>query len=209
MNRKLLRNERPGQREFFGFFLCLIFFVAGVVVGTLSAGNLPDSEIRALESSMAGRIGQIADGTYVAPRFLSAFWSLGNYHLLVLFLGFSLLGAFVLPLLSAVRGFYLSFSIAAFIQVFGVGDWPVAFSLFGVSSIIAIPCFFLLASQAFAASTQLGRTLMKSGNIQAKTLYNSHYIMRTVLCFLGLMAAVLIELYVTPSLVAWVSVALK
>jgi len=209
MNRKLLLRTGAADREFFGFALCLIFFACGILIGTIFAGNLDAAEIFALQSSMSGYIAQIADGSHRSPTFFSVFWSLGQYHLLVLFLGFSLLGTFGLPVLSGIRGFYLSFSISAFIQAFGVEGWPAAFSLFGISALITVPCFFLLASQAFAASADLGKVLIGSGKILAGTLYGSHYLIRTILCFLGILAAVLIELYVTPALVSWTSVVLK
>jgi len=205
MNRKLLIRAGAADREFFGLALCLIFFACGILIGTISAGHLDAAEIIALQNSVSGYIAQIADGTYVPPTFWSVLWSLGKYPLLIVFLGFSLLGPFALPVLSGVRGFYLSFSVSAFTQAFGVEGWPVAFSLFGISALITIPCFFLLASQAFAASANLGRVLVGSDKIQAGTLYGSHYLMRGILCFLGILAAVFIELYVTPALVSWTS----
>jgi len=205
MNRNLLIRAGSADREFFGLALCLIFFACGILIGTISAGNLDAVEILALQNSVSGYIAQIADGTHMSPHFLSVLWSLGKYPLLVMFLGFSLLGALGLPVISGIRGFYLSFSISAFIQAFGVEGWPVAFSLFGISALITIPCFFLLASQAFLASADLGKALMGSGKIQAGTLYGSHYLMRTILCFHGILAAVFIEIYVTPALVSWTS----
>ncbi|MCL2827579.1 MAG: stage II sporulation protein M [Oscillospiraceae bacterium] len=209
MNRKLLIHTGTVDREFWGLALCLIFFACGILIGTISVGNLDTAEILALQSSMSRYIAQIADGTYSSPTFFSVFWSLGKYHLLVVFLGFSLLGILGLPVISGIRGFYLSFSISAFIQAFGVEGWPVAFSLFGTSALIAIPCFFLLASQSFSASATLGKALIGSDKLRAGTLYGSHYLVRTTLCFIGILAAVLIELYVTPALVSWTSVVLK
>jgi len=154
---------------------------------------------------MLGHIAQIRAGTVESPGFLSVFWIAGRDHLLVLFLGFSLLGVFCLPILSAVRGFYLSFSIAVFVRAFGTGGLPVALSLFGVSAVITVPCFFILVSQAFTATSELGRGVLGMGKPHIGTLYGRGYVLRTALCFLGILAAVLLELYVTPALVAWTS----
>jgi len=152
---------------------------------------------------MSGYIAQILDGTHVVPGILSTLWMTGRVHLLVLFLGFSLLGTLCLPVVAGVRGFYLSFSIAAFIRAFGLGGWPVAFVLFGAGALITVPCFFLLATQAFATSANLGRSLLGGGKLSVRTLYSRAYVMRTAFCVVGLLSAVLVELYLTPVFVRW------
>ena len=174
-------------------------------MGTLSARSLDEAGTLALQLSMASYIDQITDGTFPVPGFWSTLWATGRSHLLVVFLGFSLFGVFCLPVAAGVRGFYLSFSIAAFIRAFGAGGWPVAFSLFGVGALITIPCFFILASQAFAASANLGKAALGGGRLQIGTLYGRDYLLRTGGCTVGILAAVLLELYLTPALVAWTS----
>jgi len=185
--------------------VCGVFFLVGIVIGTFSAGSLDEAGTLALRHSMAEYIEQITAGTHIAPGFLSALWVTGRVPLLVLFLGFSLLGSLCLPVVAGVRGFYLSFSIAAFIRAFGAGGWPLAFALFGTGALITVPCFFILASQAFAASAQMGRSALGAGNVRAGALYGRGYLLRTGLCTAGILLAVLVELYVTPALVAWTS----
>ena len=204
MSKNRLQRNRPNGEAFFGLMVCAIFFAAGVVMGTFSARSLDLTETLALYTSISAYINQIADGTYVSPGFLSVLWLTGRYHLLALFLGFSLLGVLCLPVLAGVQGFYLSFSIAAFIRAFGAEGWPLAFSLFGIGALITIPCFFLLSTQAFATSAQLGRGVWE-GKVQLRTLCHRGYIIRTAICFVGILAAVLIELHVTPVLVAWLN----
>jgi len=204
MKKRAYRKGSEGD-EFLGLMICGIFFICGIVIGSFSARALDDTGTQALYESISVYIGQIADGSYISPGFLSVLWSTGRYHLLLLFLGFSLLGTLCLPLVSGMRGFYLSFSIAAFLRAFGTEGWPVAFSLFGVGALITIPCFFLLASQSFGSSLRLGKSALGSGKAQLGTLYHRGYLLRTAICIVGILAAVLIELYVTPILVAWTS----
>ena len=205
MNRRPVHRGKSESDGFFGLMVCTIFFACGIIMGTFSARALDEKETWTLYQTLSGYIFQIADGTYVSPGFLSVLWSLGQYHLLALFLGFSLLGVLCLPILSGIRGFYLSFSIAAFIRAFGPEGWPVAFSLFGVGALITVPCFFLLVSQAFTASAQLGRGTLGGSGVFLGTLFHRGYILRAAICFLGILAAVLIEIYVTPILVSWTS----
>jgi len=205
MNRKVVHIARPGREEFFGLLVCVIFFLSGIVVGIFSASSLDEAGTLALQSSMAGYIDHITQGTHIAPGFLDTLWVTGRIHLLVLFLGFSLLGTLCLPLVAGVRGFYLSFSIAAFIRAFGTGGWPLAFALFGTGALITVPCFFLLASQAFSTSATLGKAALGMGQVRAGILCGQGDLMRTGICTVGILAAALLELYVTPQLVIWAS----
>jgi len=205
MNRRAAYKARPVREEFFGLLICVIFFLSGIVVGTFSANALDEAGTLALQNSMAGYIDQIAEGMYIVLSFWGTLWITGRVHLLVLFLGFSLLGALCLPVVAGVRGIYLSFSVAAFIRAFGAGSWPLAFALFGAGALLTVPCFFLLASQAFSASAHLGRSVIGAGQIRVGALYGRGYVMRIGLCTVGVLAAVLLELYVTPALVVWTS----
>ena len=201
MKRRVAYDVAPLGEEFFALLVCAIFFLAGIVVGTFSARSLDEVGTLALRASMSVYIDQIIAGTAGSPSFWFVLWANGRTPLLVLFLGFSLLGAPVLPVVAGVRGFYLSFSIAAFIRAFGIGGWPLAFALFGVGALITVPCFFLLASQAFRASTHLGRGALTAGKIQVGMLYGRAYWTRTGLCAVLIVVAVLVELYVAPILV--------
>lgn len=205
MKRKGIVQAGSDQRDFFGLMLCAVFFACGIIAGTLSARHLDAAGTHALYESMMGYMEQIRTGTYVSPGFLSVLWTAGRDHLLVLFLGFSLLGTLCLPILSGVRGFYLSFSIAAFIRTFGIGGVPAALSLFGVGALFTLPAFFVLAAQAFSASAQMGKAMFGTGTLQAGTLYGRVYLFRFMICFLGILAAVLVELSLTPILVSWTS----
>jgi len=205
MKRKLISQGNSDRGGSFGLIICAVFFACGVIAGTSSARRLDAMGTYALYESMMGYMEQIRAGTYVSPGFLSVLWTVGRDHLIVLFLGFSLLGALCLPILSGVRGFYLSFSIAAFIRAFGFGGVPVALSLFGVGALLTLPVFFILTAQAFSASSQMGKAALGMGTLQLGVLYGRGYLLRLIGCFLGILAAVLIEIYFTPALVSWTS----
>ena len=204
---RMERHSRaiPCGEAFLGMMVCLLAFACGVIIGSFSAAAIDTAETHALQLRISGYVSQIADGTYTAPGFLSVFWSISRYHLLVVFLGFSLLGVFALPIVAGVRGFYLSFSIAALIRAFGTGGFPLAFALFGASAIIAIPCFFVLATQAFSKSANLGKGVLGANKITLCMLYDRAYFAHAGICLIGLILAAAIELYITPLLLAWMN----
>lgn len=202
-------NKRRGVRiggaqdEFYGLMICAICFVVGVVVGTFSARALDVAGAHEFRQSMSWHLSQIADGTHPVPGFLSVLWDTGRDFLLILLLGCSFLGVVGLPILAGVRGFYLSFSIAAFLRAFGSGGLLTAFSLFGVGALVTVPCFFLLAAQAFGASGRLGRMAFGDGRAGVEALFGRRYWMQAGIACLGLLVAVLLELYIAPFLVVW------
>jgi len=193
------------QRGFLGLLVCGVFFASGIILGTVSARRLDAASTQVLYESMMGYMEQIRGGTYVSPGFLSVLWTAGRDHLIVLFLGFSILGPLCLPILSGVRGFYLSFPIAAFIRAFGTGGVPVALSLFGVGALFTLPIFFVLTTQAFSVSAEMGRMVLSGGSLQAETFYGRQFLRKLILCSLGILAAVFVEIYLTPVLVSWTS----
>ena len=205
MKRKMTYGASFDQHGVLGLLICAVCFACGIAAGTLSAQRLDGAGAYALRESMLSYMEQIRAGTYLSPGFLSVLWTTGRDHLIVVFLGFSLLGAFCLPILSGVRGFYLSFPVAAFIRVFGAEGLPVALSLFGVGALFTLPTFLVLATQAFSASAEMGRATLGGGVLQAELLYGRPYLQRLAICFLGILAAVLTELYLTPTLVSWTS----
>jgi len=205
MKRKMTYQMGSDRRGFLGLMVCGIFFACGIILGTVSARRLDALGTQVLYESMMGYMEQIRAGTYVSPGFLSVLWTAGRDHLLVLFLGFSLLGSLCLPILSGVRGFYLSFPIAAFIRAFGTGGVPVALSLFGVGALFTLPIFFVLTEQAFSASAEMGRMVLGVGNVQIGALYGRGFLRKLIFCSFGILAAVFVEIYLTPALVSWTS----
>jgi len=205
MKRNMAYQVGSDRRGCLGLMICGVFFACGIILGTVSARRLDGVSTQVLYESMMGYMEQIRTGTHLSPGFLSVLWTAGRDHLLVVFLGFSLLGSLCLPILSGVRGFYLSFSIATLIRAFGTGGVPVALSLFGVGALFTLPIFFILVSQAFSASAEMGRMMFGFGNVQVGTLYGRMFLRKLILCFLGILAAVFVEIYLTPALVSWTS----
>jgi len=182
--------------------LCCGIFLCGAILGIVAAGFIGDTE--ELYGHVAGYLTQLEEGVEARPALFDTLWTTCRYHLLVVFCGFSLLGALCIPVVCGLRGFYLGFSIAAVMRALGAGGWFVAAGLFGPAAILTLPCFFLLAVQAFGASLALLRAA-SGGRTLPRPLYGRSYASRCALCAVILLAAVLVELYVTPRLLCLLS----
>lgn len=110
-------------------------------------------------------------GEITAPALASLVWDTVRWPLLALLLGFTALGLLGLPLLFAVRGFLLAFSIASFVRLFGGAGCLLALLVFGVSGALSVPVLFVLGVQGLLAARVLagrvwgmGKTLRPMGN---------------------------------------------
>jgi uncharacterized membrane protein SpoIIM required for sporulation len=95
-------------------------------------------------------------------------WEQLRYFFLTLLLGWTAAGVVGLPVLFAVRGFFLSFSVACFCLIFGQTGLVPAFVLFGLPALFWVPALFLLGSQGLSNAwglfrPRVGRTWEPTG----------------------------------------------
>ena len=202
--RRQYRFDESGQAVS-GFFVCILFFLCGTFMGIFSARALDATGAFILRGNVLSLIESILGDYYTAPNFWMSLWLTGRYHLIAVFLGFSVLGVFLLPVLAAVRGFYLSFSIAALIRAFGPSAFPLALSLFGIWAVFTVPTLFFLLNHSFRTAVQLAGSLFSGPKVLFSHLYGRKFTVLTFLSFFTLVVVVLLELYFTRALVLWTS----
>ncbi len=201
--RKLLNRfwDRPDGSFLSSAAILSALFLCGVVAGTVVCSNLgSNSGIgEYLDGYVALSSAKTDTGSLIGYAFFNAF----KYHALIVIFGFSALGVVIVPVIVAVRGFFLSFAITSFIKVFGGNGFALALSALGAQSLIALPCLLILASQAFSMSA----SIMSSGlgNKKASTLLTSSVAARIGVCFAALAVSALIEAFLTPLLISTVA----
>jgi stage II sporulation protein M len=200
LNKRLIfvlpQNDKS---HFIGLLLCGAMFLCGSIIGTFSAGLVRDGS--SLNAVLTGYLSAYLNGASLKPDLFAAVVDACKYHLAALFLGLSVLGVVFIPVLSAVRGFMLSYSVSAVVRLLGgKGVW-LALSVFGLRTIITIPCFFILSIYAYAASTYIFRqSLSKNMKISASP-FNSRTMIVCGVCLLILLASALIDTYLSPHLI--------
>lgn len=92
-----------------------------------------------------------------------ALWGQLKYLLAVMVLGFTVIGVLGIPLLMGIRGFFLAFSAACFVRVFGsAGAFP-AFILFGLPALLWAPALFLAGVQSWSGALALLHRMIGDG----------------------------------------------
>ena len=164
------------------------FFLGGLA-GCLLAGCVDGGGQESLAAYVEGFLRAAQAGDAAPPALAALVWETLRWPLLALLLGFTALGLLALPLLFAVRGFLLAFSIASFVRLFGGTGCLLALLVFGVGGAFSVPALFVLGVQSFmTARTLAGRVW---GESKAAPLYGRAYWLRcggcaAALCVLSL-----------------------
>lgn len=90
--------------------------------------------------------------------FWAVLWDAIRWPLLALGLGYTALGVWLLPVMFALRGFFLCFSVAA-LSGAGQGGFWLALLLLGLGSLIPLPAFFFLGAHSWTQAVAQRRLL--------------------------------------------------
>ena len=142
------------RRGFSAFFLCAAGFLLGVILGVLLSGGVLEGDSASEFFSEYGKtlLAGSFDGGFL-PVFMSVAW----YHLLAILFSFTMLGVALIPLVSAARGFTLSFTLAALVRLYATQGIAAGMALVGFTALLSVPIFFLVSVDAMCASGELVR----------------------------------------------------
>ena len=142
-----------------------VSFLLGALAGCLMSTFLSGDGLASLQSYLEAFLWEM-DGAerLEGPALAGQLWSVLRWPLFALLLGFTALGVLGLPLLFAVRGFLLAYSIAAFVRAFGSAGCLLAFLVFGVGGAVSVPVLFVLGVQGLSASCRLAGRSPREGS---------------------------------------------
>lgn len=166
-------------------------FAAGALGGFLLCWWLLNGGYLAAERMLKGyALGLDAQAGVVS--FWEVLWDVGRWPLLVWLLGATALGRWMVPLVFAARGFFLSFAVAG-LSMATQGGVLLAFCLFGLGALISLPVLFLLGSQSWTMAGQIrGRLFATLSD------YPGEYWLRSLIALGGVLACALIEYWWLP-----------
>lgn len=138
-------------------------FLLGGLVGCLFAA-LADGEGAAELGSYLRDYLLLARESGASVSLWPLVWTRLRELLVVFILGLTALGVVGIPLLLAVRGFFLCFAVGCFCRVFGTIGLLPAFALFGLPAFLWAPGLFLLGVPGLSqAKSLLDRMLSPNG----------------------------------------------
>ena len=192
---------RDGEFSRSGLLCCGVAFICGSVAGAAAAGFVDEGT--KLGDYFSAFLSFFLTGANTRPDFFGALLDVFKYNLIAIALGFSILGIFLIPVLTAVRGFFLCFSISTIIRVVGTKGIGLTLAIFGANTLITIPCFFVLSVYSFTVSSFILRLSVLKNQKPAASPFNSRFLVHCGICLTVLIVSALIECYVTPRLISF------
>lgn len=187
--------NHPFQRErtqinFPVLFLLFCCFLLGSMLGCIvGRGANTSSEI---EVALSGNI------TIGFSHFLGKLWTMGKYHIVTLLAATSVIGVFIIPLVSFFRGYFLSCTVAAVVAIMPEHRFLTALVVCGIGALITVPSLFLLELDGFSLSTRL-RSISTG-----KSYYypNGDFSYHIGICIICILTAAAVECVLVPLLLS-------
>lgn len=184
------------------------FFVLGGLMGSFLALWAAGDGIEAMAGYLNAFLEAAQEGALREPALLELVWRALRWPLAAFLLGFTALGVFCVPILTGLRSFYLSFSVAAFAQAYGSNGLVTAFLLLGVPALAYVPAFFLLATQSFSTACALAERAAGQGRRELP--YHREHFFRCGMCAAAVCLGIFLERYIVPALVtSWAEILIK
>lgn len=123
--------------------------------------------------------------TQMKVSFGEVFWNALRWPLFVWVLGFTAFGLWLTPVMFALRGFFLCFSVAC-LSGSAQGGLLLAFALFGLDALVTLPVFFALGVEGWTRTAgQRERLWTRPGQMPALFWRKSALALACVLCCSG------------------------
>lgn len=182
-------QPRPFQG---GLWVLALSFLLGTGLGVVSSGQLSMETSDALQQYLQAYIELNPQADVgVLPTMLELYL---RYPVLAFALGFLALGVVLIPLLSGVFGFFLSFCVCTLVVTFGQNGVWIGLCLFGLRSVVSVVCYFLVAVNAWNGA--LRRFQGAGGYTQGDWLQGGF-------CLGCLLLGIYLDYMLSPDLLAW------
>lgn len=199
--RMVLRTIRLGgwDPNLLRLVLLAMMFLAGALAGHLYAGSCGEETWEALEQYL-GDYCRLCDAGGVEVSLPSCAVIYFGYAALLFLLGFSAAGVALIPALSGAFGFFTMYTVSCFVRCYGRAGAGLALGAMVVRLVFTLPCFFMLAVEAWPLSMDLFALSFGRGKRSSPVLYGSRYFLKFVLCAAILALGVFCERMLTPLL---------
>lgn len=156
--------ERRQASDWLYHLLPALFFFLGLSAGLFCARHV-SSEVRAeLDTYLRDYLSLSGEQGVSVSSVCALMLAYFRGPVLVFLCGLTSIGVLLLPLVTAVFGFFPSYAAGCLAISFGRPGIGLALALFGFRSLVTIPCFFLLAAPSWRAAAALLRVSVGKGH---------------------------------------------
>lgn len=188
-----------------GLLISAAAFTLGSAVACVCAKYVTGDGLSSLSGYVLNYVEALKAGSFVRPGFFSVMFDVLKYAALIFAVGFSFLGVAGVPIVLALRGFFLCFTISAFVIAFGYPGFAIAVAVFGLPTLITLPCLFALASRSFSSAGILLNSVRDKPSGGGRRAFDRAFFLNALVCLGFLLLAVFLEYFVTPRIVSAVA----
>ena len=193
------KTVRCHTKEQWLILLAVAFpFLVGTILGCIMAISASEQSDLLLRRYLEAYLLFVENGDVDEPNFLNILWSYFRFPVIAFGLGFTAAGVAGVPLLFAIRGFLLSFSISSFIKLFGMIGAKLSFLLLGISELAALPVLFVLGTQGFSMSVRLLERIMIGK--RGAPIFERSFFLRCCCCAVVLIFFAVMHSFIMPFL---------
>lgn len=186
------------RRPLVHLLILALFFFAGVVLGQVFSSRIPDATGEELRRYLTDFLNLEEAGDFSSRTALSAAVLYFRYPLSAFLLGFASIGILLLPLMTGIFGFFLSYSVCCFTAAFGPDGVLLALAVFGLRCAVTLPCYFLLAVPSLERSMALVSLSFGKGRRSTPVAYGREWWERLAVISGVLAAGMCAELMLAP-----------
>lgn len=196
MRRQLRRRSVgcPVSAETICLAVLGICFCLSGAAGCFFASGSADNNAATLSGAVKQYVQQFSSDLLIVPGFIPVLFEFLLVPAVLFVGGFSPLGMVLIPLITCVRAFTLSYAITVFVRAFGVFGLAASGGAFLLHALASVPALFTVGSIALSASV----CRVSSGK-EASALLSEH-ILSSLVCAALIIPAALLQWSVMPRL---------
>jgi hypothetical protein len=175
------RKRNKANSTVYSFVILAITFLVGSVFGTFT-GMLTDTTAIVATNTLNEVVGGFY-GIGIFPLLL--------FPALAVFLGLSIPGTLLLPLLTAARGYTLSFSIAVVLPALSADASSELLRSIALPTLVSVTALMAISTQALLTTTRLLRMALRNARSGSDKLFPNVYRLTLVICAFTLMVVAL------------------
>lgn len=178
-----------------------VFFVAGTFLGQVFARRVSVVVGQELTEYLKQYI--LTEHEHSVQMVLSAVVLYLRYPFLAVLFGFASIGVLLIPGMTVLFGFLVSFSVSCFVAAFGMEGVFLSLAAYGIRCVVTLPCYFLLAVPALENAVVLARLSFGRRQHGMALRLGRSWWMRLLICLVILLLSVCVDFMISPLLLQW------
>ena len=181
--------------------IVMCVFLCGIIAGAVTSAYIDAETARGLTQSITH--GYMPENDQIRANSFKweIIWDVYKYPFISFVLGFSLLGVALIPIAVAVRGFFISYSVGAMVQIFGLRGVILSFAISGIDLLVSVPCLILLSVQGMSASGAQLNLVSGGKRVLVGSVFPKGYFLLTILLFVLLFLLALYDMFLAPMII--------